>query len=259
MIDLDPGAMDTQPAPLGGSGPSDAALSEFRLEAPREVQALLRQYMDGNVLITLAASNGQSLTTTIWTLDPQRGQIGFAADLNDPRLQRLLEADEVTAVGYLESIKVQFDVQGLLLVRGKQACVINAQYPRVVYRIQRRASYRVRPLGGSSPQAQLAHPAIPEMTLALRVLDVSLGGVALYLPPEYPDVAPGITVNGAKVSLDADTQFSATLVVHHVSVLGGERGGRRLGCEMLKLQPDTQRALQRYIDSTQKRRRMLAL
>lgn len=258
MIDLDATAMDTQPAPLG-DGPSAAALNEYRIDSPREVQALLRQFMDGNVLITLASSNGQSLTTTVWTLDPPRAQIGFAADLRDPRLERLLEAEEVTAVGYLESIKVQFDVQDMVLVRGKQSCVINARYPREVYRIQRRASYRVRPLTGSSPVAQLTHPAIPEMSLALRVLDVSVGGVALFLPQEFPDVAPGITLNGVKIGLDADTQFTTSLIVHHVAVLGGERGGRRLGCEMVKIPADTQRALQRYIDATQKRRRLLAI
>lgn len=259
MIDLDPAAMDTKPAPLDGGGPSAATLAEFRLDAPREVQALLRQFMDGNVLLTLASSAGHCLTTTIWTLDAQRDQIGFAADLRDPRLERLLEADEVTAVGYLDSIKVQFDVQGLVLVRGKQSCVINARYPRELYRIQRRSGYRVRPLAGSSPTATLAHPAIPDMTLGLRVLDVSVGGVALLLPREYPDVQPGIEINEVKIHLDADTQFSTTLAVHHVSVLGGESGARRLGCEMLRLSPSVERALQRYIDTTQKRRRLLAL
>ena len=50
-------------------------------------------------------------TTTLWTLDATRGTIGFDADPNDPAMQsRARIRDEVTVVGYLDSVKVQFDV-----------------------------------------------------------------------------------------------------------------------------------------------------
>jgi hypothetical protein len=61
------------------------------------------------------------------------------------------------------------------------------------------------------------------------------------------------------VQLDADTDFRASLMVHHVSSVQSQAKGVRLGCELHNLSVDAQRALQRYIDQTQKRRRMMAL
>jgi c-di-GMP-binding flagellar brake protein YcgR len=45
--------------------------------------------------------------------------------------------------------------------------------------------------------------------------------------------------------------------LQHVSSL--HSGGLRLGCQWQKIDGSAQRALQRYIDQTQKRRRLLSL
>ena len=62
-----------------------------------------------------------------------------------------------------------------------------------------------------------------------------------------------------RIELDSDTGFDATLRLQHVSALHGGGAGQRLGCEFLALDGPAQRALQRYIDHTQQRRRLLAL
>jgi len=67
-----------------------------------------------------------------------------------------------------------------------------AELPREVFRFQRRNSFRVRTLPRSSPTMVLRHPGIPDMTLALRVLDVSTGGCALFLPNDVPPLSPGV-------------------------------------------------------------------
>jgi hypothetical protein len=43
-------------------------------------------------------------------------------------------------------------------------------------------------------------------------------------------------------------------VLHHVSVMNPEAKGARLGCEILNLHGHDERALQGYINQTQKRR-----
>jgi hypothetical protein len=45
--------------------------------------------------------------------------------------------------------------------------------------------------------------------------------------------------------------------VHHISSIQPNARGVRLGCELLKLDGHAERSLQRYIDQTQKRRRLL--
>lgn len=249
---------DTPPAVLDVSGHPEVQES-FRVSDPVEVKTLLKSLMDRGVTLNLSGSDGSAYSTTLWMLDAAQGKIAFTADLMAPAVHRLVEADEAVAVGYLDQIKLQFDVSDRMLVHGRQHCVLQAALPRELFRFQRRNAFRVRTLERSSPTARFRHPAIPEMTLELRVLDVSVGGCALFMPADLPMFEPGVQINDCAIELDAGTMLRGSLVVHHVTSIQPDARGIRLGCEVLNLDPDAKRALQRYIDQTQKRRRMLSL
>ena len=251
-------ALDTRPAELDDSGSIDP-WAEFRVDHPREITALLRQLRDGNVPVNLNSPDGDVVSVSLWALDDQRGRINFSADEGNPQLGRLIEGNEVVAVAYLDSVKLQFDLHGLLLVRSARAAALQASMPSELYRFQRRSAFRVRTLEAASPRAHLRHPAMPEMQLQLRVLEVSAGGCALFLPHDVPPLAPGCTLAGVQVELDADTRFVGALVLHHVTAILPNERGVRLGCEWAPLDGPAARALQRYIDQTQKRRRLLSL
>lgn len=251
--------METLPMPLDALSAKHGGLDEFRISSPREVATMLRQFQDGNLLLNLNGSNGAMLSTTLWAVDPTRGQLSFSADANAPVTQKLVECEEAVAVGYLDSIKVQFDVQGLVLVRGIGGSAIGARLPRELFRFQRRNAFRVRPLLRSSPLARVRHPAIAEMQLALRVIDVSIGGCALFLPDDVPPMQAGMVMNQVQIDLDADTRLHANLRLCHVTVLNPDSKGARLGCEFVNPGADLERTLQRFIDQTQKRRRLMSL
>lgn len=249
--------LDTQPMQLddcpGGS------FDEFRVQSPAEQRSLLKRLQESSALVNLNASDGTVYTTTLWSLDPARERLSFAADANDPRLQRLLDADDITVVAYLDAVRLQFDLGAPVLVHGANTSALQAPWPRVVYRFQRRGSYRVKPLARSSPVARLPHPSRPELELELRIVDVSIGGCALALPGNVPALQPGIEIAGVAIELDADTRFLTKLKLHHVTAMNPEAGVARLGCSMVNLPADAERLLQRYIDQTQKRRRTLSL
>lgn len=252
-------SQDTLPMPLESLSAAAGGLDEFRITSPREVTAMLKQFQDGNVLLNLNGSNGAMLSTTLWSVDPARGHLSFSADANAPVTHKLVECEEAIAVGYLDSIKVQFDLQGLVLVHGAGGSAIGARLPRELFRFQRRNAFRVRPLLRSSPLARVRHPAIAEMQLALRVIDVSIGGCALFLPDDVPPMQAGMVMNQVQIDLDADTRLHTNLRLQHVSVLNPESRGVRLGCEFVNPGADMQRSLQRFIDQTQKRRRLMSL
>jgi flagellar brake protein len=247
---------DTRPASLDATGSDD--LAEFRVSAPGEIRALLKQLMDEVVPLNLSASDGSSYTTTLWTIDPAAGRISFTADMMAPAVHDIVEADECAAVAYLDRVKVQFDVTDLVVVQGHKASVLQARLPQEVFRFQRRNTFRVRTLERTSPTASFRHPGIPDMSLSLRVLDVSIGGCALLQPANVPALQPGVMIKGVRLALDADTRIDAGLMLHHVTSTGAENGSVRLGCEIVGMGPAAQRALQVYIDQTQKRRRMLS-
>ena len=248
---------DTQPAALGSADGLDP-YAAFRVDSRSEIASILRGLADAGTPIQLNAPEG-SMGSALWAVDANAGRLSLHAEPNHPQLAALLEADECTAVAYIEAVKLQFDLEGLVLVRSLQASVVQATLPQAVYRFQRRQGYRVRTQERNAPQAKLRHPSVPDMRITLRVLDMSIGGCALLLPDDMPAINPGVSLKGVRIALDAETQIEVTLQIHHVSSVQPPSRGVRLGCELRDLDGPAQRLLQRYIDQTQKRRRLLSL
>jgi flagellar brake protein len=252
-------AMETLPMPLDALGDRPGGLAEFCIDSPREMGVMLRQLCDGSVQVFLNAKSGSVVTATLWSLDAERGTLSFSVDANDPALNAVLECDEVVAVGYLDSVKLQFDLSHPVLVHGGNASVLRGAYPHEIYRFQRRGAYRVRPLLRQAPVARLRHTDIAEMQLALRVLDLSIGGCALFLPDDLPPLQVGGLMNQVQIELDADSRFVVNLRLQHVTSLGADARGVRLGCEFVRADIEALRTLQRFIDQTQKRGKLFAL
>jgi len=243
--------------PLDAVAAAHGGLDEFRLSAPAEIQAVLKDLVQGQVLVNLNGSDGAAYTTTLWTVDLARGRLSFSADAHSNQVQQLIEAEEAVAVAYLDNIKLQFDISGLVLVHGGKTAALSCSFPRVIYRFQRRSGFRVRPLLRSAPVARVRHPMIPDMNLALRVLDVSIGGCAIFLPDDVPPLQPGVVLNGVQLEFDRDTCLTVSLRLQHVTSLNPDARGVRLGCEMVNADADATRALQRFINFTQRRQRAL--
>ena len=238
---------------MPGSRAAAAELDEYRITSQVEIQVLLQQMLDHRTLVTLSGPHGDSYTTLMWQADPSRQMLCFSASDDDPRLRALLESDEIVAVAYLDSIKVQFDLDGVVEVRGGHHRALNAKYPKVLFRFQRRSAFRVQPFSTKSPVAKFRHPAMPDMQLALRVLDISLSGVALFRPDNVPMIAAGVKIGQCQLDLDDETHLEVGLVIHHVTAIHPESRGARLGCELAGLDW-SDRSLQHYINQTQKRR-----
>ena len=253
---------DTRPAELDAEGGTDP-WAPFRVSHPQERLTLLRSLRDGSVPVILNAPGGAALTTSLWAVDAAQECLNFSADPGLPQLARLVEADEAVAVAYLDSVKLQFDLHGFVLVRGAQASALQSRLPGEIYRFQRRDAYRVRTLERHAPRARFRHPAMPDMQLALRVLDVSIGGCSLWLPHDVPPLQAGTRIGEMVVELDPETRYSAAVTLQHVTSVGTTSGsnerGVRLGCEWLPLSGAAERVLQRWINQAQKRRHMLSL
>jgi c-di-GMP-binding flagellar brake protein YcgR len=230
--------------------------ADFRLDDPLQVLHWLRRLRDEGVRLNLVSPQGDALATQIWSVDEVHGQLSFAADADGLDLQRLAQGDEALAVGWLDQVKLQFELDQLVLVRGHGHRALRARLPRVLWRFQRRDAYRLPLPAGQPPQARFRHPSIPDMQVLLRIVDLSAGGCALVLPPDLPELQPGTLLHGAQVELEPSTRFDATLRLQHVSAMHGGDGAR-LGCAFVDLAPQAQRTLQRFIDRTQRRRRVL--
>ena len=207
--------------------------------------------------LTLSTPDGESCRATLVEVDPRRGVIDLDSSASPERLRTLLASDEVQAQAFLDNIKLQFDIAGLVLIQGSAGAMLQANLPSPLYRFQRRQSFRVQPTGTAYPFAKFEHPDPAVGLLRLRVLDVSIGGLALLLPPELPPLEPGFLIEQVRLELDRDTRLETSLRLQHVSSLPSPAECVQLGCAFVQLPPLALRDLQRFIDQTQKRRRML--
>lgn len=223
-----------------------------RLTSPLEIQRMLEQLIEEGALIKLSNPEGASYTTTLWTTHAERDTIALGASKKDPDLDRLLASNEVMAEAYLDNIRLQFSMDSMVKVQGDQLA-INARYPGELIRFQRRSFFRVRPLKSAAPLATLHHPGIPEMRLSLRIIDISLGGVALALPKDVPMFPAGIRMANCQLQLDSSSLVVTDLLIHHITVLNADTEDTRLGCEIQGLSAEAEQILLGYINHTQKR------
>lgn len=238
------------PASLVGSG-------AYRVDEAVEIGALLRQLIDGQVPVTLTTRSGLGLVTSLWAADDAGRLLVFSADPTKPEVPGLLLADEVEATAYLDNVKLQFDADDMVLVHGRDASAFNARYPHEVYRFQKRDSFRVQPLSHTRPALLWTAPTDPQQRVRARVLDISQGGIAILWASGAPVPVLGAVLAPVSVCVDPHTEVRCKIRIVHV---GEQREqGVRLGCELFDLSAEDGRALQRYIDQTQRRQRMLVL
>jgi flagellar brake protein len=253
---------------LSAAQPQDFSLSlspeemaEFRVSHIKEQFGLFNTVCDKAVPVVLSTADGTQFRTKLWAVDGDTPQLHFYVSGHGPQVASVLDAPQVTGIAYLESIKLQFDLTGLSLVRMDDNWMLQCGQPQEMYRIQRRNAYRVRASTRTEPYAKLRHPSMPDMGLRLHMLDVSIGGCALWLPNDVPPLQAGTLLGQLTVDLDADSSFTAAARLQHVS---GEQSydfgpgqGRKMGCAWHPLPGPAERVLQRWIDRAQQRARML--
>lgn len=251
--------METRPTSLDHLSGGRHDLREFVVDNALAVRQLMQALHDAGVQVHLHADDGSVYPTTVWTLDSQRETLVFAADGDPAVLERLLAASDVVAVAYLDNVKLQFDVADLVVVRGPQSATLGASFPAVVWRFQRRGTFRAKAGVRAPAQVRLQLPGRADGLVALRLLDVSQGGCALRMPPDLPPPAPGTSFAQVSLELDGATRIATGLLVQHVTPLADGAAGTRLGCAFAGMPPQSARTLQRWIDDAQRRTRFITL
>ena len=226
---------------------------EFQVQAAGEIAALLQVLHSAQTRVTLSNEAGASLPSRICTLDPTHAALSFDVRPGDPMIRELTSSGDITATAYLDNIRLQFDLEELMLVNAVEGAVLRGPWPGMLYRFQRRNAFRVRPTS-RSPQVRLAHPQ-QQGELRLRILDLSMGGLALLMPPELSPWPTGIILTAVQIELDRDTRFQASLRVQHVHMRSDS--GTPVGLAFAPLERPAAQELQLYIDQAQKRQRLL--
>lgn len=235
------------------STPADPEeLTALRLSAPQEIAGWLNELLRREVPLDLQTTGPLVKGALLLAMDTR--QLVLRVESDRDLVRAITQAGEVVVTGHLDGIKMHFSVPHLEARAGGQE--LRGPVPDALYRWQRRGAFRVRPPQYAAPVARVRVNQGP--LTPMRVLDVSVSGCALFVPFGTISAPKGLVFERVQLNLDPETQLVVDLrVLRSMPPDPGARGWR-IGCQFIDPPTDVLRALQRFIDTTQKRERLLA-
>lgn len=232
------------------------ALDRFALLGRAGIAALLDELRHRGSLVTLYYDNAAGFTVGN-LVDVDAGRETISLDCaGDGDVQRSIAlAADVVVVAFLDSTKIQFTLAGAEPVDREGRAVFRFRLPPRVLRIQRRSAPRRSLSGGGAAICRMPVPGSADRYEPARVLDISLGGVAVLATPRLFDLARDQVVGPCHLDLPELGQIGVTLRVRYMEAWPGEVGGRRCGCEFVELGDGARRSLQRYLERLEVTRR----
>jgi c-di-GMP-binding flagellar brake protein YcgR len=235
--------MDTTPFPEAEA----PALERYWLYSKFEIETLIARLCDDRVPMTVYwGSDGQFAVTQIMKVDAVRNEMHCDLPSAPQQQLQLLEASELVFVAFVESIKLQFTLEAPRRSSDGGYPTFHCALPDRVLRLQRREYYRVRTPETVSASCLVPYSGDRAQYESLRVLDVSVGGLAMLAYPRHFDPAHGAVIDRCYLDLPGVGTVTVRLRVAHVEAAQDELS-RRCGCEFLDLSPQARMMLQRYV------------
>lgn len=231
----------------------DAGHESYFVHGTPEVYALLRALANQQSLVTAYAGGpADFFATTIIAVVPDQGEFLMEAG---PGTAAPSEPGELTLVAFLDNVKVQFETATVGTVGHAGHRALRARMPSKVLRLQRRENFRV-----AAPVLRAPVCHVPKAGLraaaAIRVADVSCGGVALALRPDEPALHPGDRLADCVLELPGVPPIGVDLEARHVEPADGKStpGLRTCGCRFVNLPGPAATLIQRYVNSVERER-----
>ena len=252
FLDTDPAAIDRLNAAV--------SWARFRVTDMRTRLATLQLLLRGDVPITIGAPGGRTVLAAVWSVEGEGGRVHFNVARDALHVEEVVAARVAWAAAYLDDVKLQFELRGLQLSVHDDHRTLHARMPDYMVRLPRRQDTRVRRTDGQSPVLQLASPTGDARAGApLRVLDISLGGCAVWSPVGGPTLHAGDELRGVEIALDAELRFRADLRVQHLTRHPPPERGLRVGFSWLTLDAQGKSMLRDWIRRGRRRRDLLSL
>jgi c-di-GMP-binding flagellar brake protein YcgR len=235
--------MDKTPFPE----PEAPDLERYWLYSKFEIDALITRLCEDRVpMTTYWSGDGEFAVTQIMKVDALRNELHFDLPSQPQQQSRLLEAAELVCVAFVENVKLQFTV-------GMPRRSSSAGYPTFltalpdrVLRLQRREYYRVRTPESVSASCLVPYSGDRAQYESLRVLDVSVGGLAMLAYPRHFDPSVVNVIDRCYLDLPGVGTVTVRLRVAHLET-APDGQSRHCGCEFIDLSPQARMMLQRYV------------
>lgn len=229
--------------------PESPELERFAVYGAQEIVALLRELRDRQILVTLYYDQAADFTVSnVLEVDPVREEVVLDCAADRAAQRAVDQAREIVAVAFVDSSKLQFRVSGVEPTMHQTRPAFRFRLPRRLLRMQRRAAPRKQPPAARPATCLVPVPGETGRYESARVLDISIGGVALLAPPVLFELVRDQVLDACYLDLPDVGQLTVGLRVRYMDAWPGEGGCRRCGCEFVELAGTSLRSLQRYLN-----------
>lgn len=229
--------------------PDSPELERFAIYSRSEIASLLRQLRERQVLVTLYYDQAAGFTVSN-VLDVNEGFEELILDrTSDAAAQKAIYASkQLVVVAFLDNVKLQFSVGTAEPVDHHGRPAFRVRLPQQLLRMQRRNSYRRQPPPMRPATCLVPSPNERGQYESVRVLDLSVGGLALFVHPIQFDLPTDHNLDNCYLDLPDVGQITVTLRVRYVDTQASNDSVRRCGCEFVDLSESAARMLQRYMN-----------
>ncbi len=230
-------------------------VERFTTNNRREIIFYLNQLIgDGERVSVIFNSGNDTLLTVLLHVDEENDTLVFDWGSSEETNRRLLRSDRNLFLCAPHGVRNQFATGAVreITYRGRPAFA--TQIPRSYTRLQRREFFRlVLPI----TRRPLCHiPREGSEPIALSVVDISIGGIALEIPGSQPPFEIGEILKGARIDLKGVGPLTVDLEVRNRNVIQrGDKSFGRVGCNFLNLSRGMEGQLQRFITEVQREAR----
>jgi c-di-GMP-binding flagellar brake protein YcgR len=239
---------------------ADAAdLERYQVHSRLEIVAILRSLIEHRSLVSVSfGGRDDFIVSAILAINPDFEELILDHGADVPTNARLLQAARLEFSCQLDHIRILFTAARAENTVFQNAPAFRIRLPQSITRIQRRDDYRIK-----VPLSQPLHcivgwdPSRPAQRDALRVLDLSRGGLSLGDYGENVKLVPGTVYRECSLTLgDIGTVSIDVEAVHLVELTGrNNTRTRRCGCRFVRLSNATATLIQRYINKIERDRR----
>ncbi|MEZ5661355.1 MAG: flagellar regulator YcgR PilZN domain-containing protein [Burkholderiaceae bacterium] len=251
--------------PLGISSmhlpePEDSALRPFAIHQPEAIRRTLQAMFEHAELITVFAQDNPHcfLLTQILAI----GEAGMVIDLktDEGRIAELTRRGHCTAISLAQGVKFQFSMAIEKIDRQGDTISARCRLPAVVYRIQRRDAFRVRPPAGYGAAVVLRDPDGAEQRIELD--DISATGISFTVQSDPARWHIGRQFEHSRLYLGMYPPIPCTVAISGIITPGVSPAletapGYHVGCELRHMSGEAERNLQRFITDVQRASRKL--
>lgn len=239
--------------------PESPDLERFAVYSKVEIAAMLRNLGDEGVLLTAYFDADPGfLVTVVLEVNADFEEVIFDAAVDPIAQKRLLASKHIVFVGFLEHIKVQFVARLAEETQHDNRPAFRVRLPESLLRLQRRDFFRVRPPISKPAKVLVPYGEEGKQYESLRVLDLSVGGLAVMTYPEKFELPASRLIENCYLDLPGVGSISVTINVRHIDPLPKDEKARRCGCEFVDMPPASRVMLQRYINQIDAENRKVA-